>query len=214
MKTTKKETYWSQRVSNYEERQEYVVGKEVIRQAKDMLEAEDNFMHVLELGCGTGLYTEILAKKARQVTATDYSDEMIAMAEKLREYPKHVIFSRENAMELSFGNDKFDAVFMANLIHIIIDPEKVITESKRVLKPGGRLIITSFTINEMKFADKLKMVFRYLKSFGKISDEARKVITSKQSIEEMLVQNQFDIQKSILLGIHSKALYIVAIKKS
>ena len=82
MKTTKKETYWSQRVSNYEERQEYVVGKEVIRQAKDMLEAEDNFMHVLELGCGTGLYTEILAKKARQVTATDYSDEMIAMAEK------------------------------------------------------------------------------------------------------------------------------------
>jgi len=214
MKTTNKESYWSLRVENYEARQEYVAGKEVIEQAMVQLENEDRFKHILEVGCGTGLFTEILAGMAEQVTATDYSDEMIAMAKKLRVHPKHVDFLKENAMELSFTDKKFDGVFMANLIHIISDPEKVITESRRVLKPGGRLIITSFTMDEMKFADKLKMVFRYLKSFGKISDEARKVKTSKLSIEKLLLQNQFDIQKSLLLGMRSKAMYIVAVKKN
>lgn len=214
MKTNHKETYWSQRVENYEDQQEFVVGKEVLRLAMEELESEAAFSHVLELGCGTGLFTQILAKKAQQLTATDYSDEMIASAQNLREYPKHVSFISENAMELSFDNGQFDEVFMANLIHIVSDPEKVIAESWRVLKPGGRLIITSFTMDEMKFTAKLKMVFRYLKSFGKISDEARKVKTSKRSVEEMLVRKQFEIQKSLLLGSHTKAMYLLATKKN
>ena len=58
---------------------------------------------------------------------------------------------------------------MANLFHIIADPEKVITVNRWVLKLGSRIIINSFAIDAMDFFKKIKMVSRYIKTFGKVS---------------------------------------------
>jgi len=212
MNTNNKETYWSQFVDDYENRQAYVAGKDLIQAVRERLRSENDLQHVLELGCGTGLFTEDLSLKAGRVTATDFSDEMIAKAAELRKTLPNVSFSKENAIQLSFEDQSFDTVFMANLIHVIADPDRVIAESRRVLKPGGRIIITSFAIDAMSFFNKIKMAFRYIKTFGKVSEEARKVKTNPKTVEQLLIQNNFSLLKNEILGSVTKSLYIVAVK--
>ena len=212
METSKKETYWSRFTEDFEARQELVVGKEIIRLVQNELNTEGDLQDVLELGCGTGLYTEFIAGKSRKITATDFSEEMIAKARTKRGHLHNAKFSRADAMDLPFEDHLYDTVFMANLIHVISDPEKSIQESHRVLKPGGTIIITSFAIDEMSFLNKIRMGFRFIKTFGKLSADATKVKTSMKAIEKMLAKNQFRIIKSKLLGNKIKAMYLVAMK--
>lgn len=212
METKNKETYWSRFANEYEEKQQYVVGNVLISQTKQEMLKEQNLGKVLELGCGTGLYTETLQKIAENVVATDFSDEMIAAAQQKRGNLKKVQFQKANALNLHFENESFDSVFMANLIHVIGNAERVIQESKRVLKSGGQLIITSFAIHEMNFFSRMAMGFRYIKTFGKPSVDATKEKTTRKSIEALLINNDFKISKSIVLGNKSKAFYISSLK--
>lgn len=212
MNDLKKETYWSKFTSEFEEKQSHVVGSEILQRMHEELQEENKLGEVLELGCGTGLFTVSLQKISQHVTATDYSDEMVAVAQNKRGNLKNVIFQKANALDLEFPNETFDVVFMANLIHVIGDAEGVIKESKRVLKPGGSLLITSFAMNEMSFFSQMAMGIRYLKTFGKPSDDATKEKITRKSVENLLISNGFKITKSLMLGNKSKAFYISCIK--
>lgn len=208
METGNKETYWSRFTEDFEEMQSHVVGDEVLLLAHEELLREANLVKVLELGCGTGLYTETLQKNAEHVVATDLSDEMLAFAKKKRGNLENVEFRKADALNLEFEDGLFDTVFMANLIHVVGNAGRAIQESKRVLKDGGLLIINSFAIDDMSFFNKLAMGIRYLKTFGKPSAEATKEKTTRKSVEQLLIDNGFEIQKSLLLGTKSKAMYI------
>ena len=208
METKNKETYWSRFTDEFEEKQSRVVGQEVLLLAHEELLKENNLGNALELGCGTGLYTETLQKVAKHVVATDFSDEMIGLAKQKRGHLENVEFLKADALNLEFNNETFDTVFMANLIHIIGNAERVIQESKRVLKSGGLLIINSFAIEDMSFFNKMKMGIRYLKTFGKPSFEATKEKTTQKSVEHLLASNGFEISKSLILGNKFKAFYI------
>jgi ABC-2 type transport system ATP-binding protein len=165
------------------------------------------------LGCGTGLYSEILAKKAASVLATDFSEEMVETAIEKRGHLKNTKFEQANALDLHFEDTVFDTVFMANLIHVVGNPERVIQESKRILKKGGMILITSFAINDMSFLSRIAIAIRYLRTFGKPSPEAVQEKITKRSIEILLKKNDFEITKSVLLGTINKSFYIVGIKK-
>ena len=213
MEKYNKETYWSQFSSEFEEKQSYVTGNEVISVAKEELLKEQNLGSVLELGCGTGLYTETLQKVAKIIVATDLSDEMIEAATQKRGHLVNVTFMKADALNLPFDEDSFDTVFMANFIHIIGNPERVIKESSRVLKNGGRIIITSFAVDEMSFFHRIFIGIRYLKVFGKPSWESLKEKISKKRIEALLLNNGFRISKSKVIGNKAKAIYIGGIKE-
>jgi len=208
MERENKETYWSRFTEGFEEMQSYVVGDEVLLLAHEELLREANLGKVLELGCGTGLYSETLQKNAEYVVATDLSDEMLAFAKKKRGNLENVEFRKADALNLEFEDGLFDTVFMANLIHIVGNADRVIQEGKRVLKKDGLLIINSFAIDDMSFFNKMAMGIRYLKTFGKPSAEATKEKTTRKSVEQLLIDNGFEIQKSLLLGTKSKAMYI------
>ena len=208
-----KETYWSRFTDEFEEKQSHVVGEEILLLAHEELLREVDLGNVLELGCGTGLYTETLQKVGDHVVATDLSDEMIAFAKEKRGELENVEFRKADALNLEFNDETFDTVFMANLIHIVGNAERVIQESKRVLKKGGLLIINSFAIDDMSFFNKMVMGIRYLKTFGKPSAEATKEKTTRKSVEQLLINNGFEISKSLMLGKKSKAMYISSRKK-
>ena len=68
------------RSTEYDQNQEFVVGKAILQAIASRLSEEDNLGEVLELGCGTGYFTKEIAKKAKSVIATDLSDTMLKIA--------------------------------------------------------------------------------------------------------------------------------------
>ena len=98
---------------------------------------------VLEIATGPGLLAKHIAPAAKSVLATDYSDGMIAEARK-GGCPENLRFEAADAMALPYDDSSFDVVLIANALHIVPDPAKVLSEIDRVLRPGGLLIAPNF----------------------------------------------------------------------
>ena len=100
-------------------------------------------MRILELACGTGQLSFPLARYVKVWIATDFSAPMIREAKKISA-PSQLIFSVADATHLSFENESFDAVVIANALHIMPDPGQALKEIHRVLKKDGRLYAPTF----------------------------------------------------------------------
>lgn len=100
-------------------------------------------MEVLEIATGPGLLARHVAPATKRMVATDYSDGMIAEAKK-GECPANLTFEVADAMDLPYADNSFDAVLIANALHIVPDPVKALGEIERVLRPGGLLIAPTF----------------------------------------------------------------------
>ncbi|MHC4435411.1 MAG: class I SAM-dependent methyltransferase [Planctomycetota bacterium] len=200
---TVKETYWSKFAADFEERTNYVVGNDHIELMKAVLSKQTDLGNTLELGCGAGTYSEILAREAHHLTATDYSDEMVAVSTQRFESFENVTVEKANCFSLTYPE------FMANLLHVIPEPEKAVEECKKVLTRDGRLIIVSFTTEGMTVFSKLGMIFRYLKTFGKPPPTAHKLTVQKT--KTMLSDCGFKVDEARLIGHRSKAVFANAV---
>ena len=89
---------------------------------------------VLEIGCGTGIYTKFLVKDFKKVVATDADKEMCRQAKK--EAPRAKIRVAD-AQLLPFPDSSFNGVFGVSILHHITDCHRAFQEIFRVLKPGG-----------------------------------------------------------------------------
>ena len=102
---------------------------------------------VLELATGPGMIARHIAPSARAVIATDFSPKMIETAQK-KAVPENVSFELADATDLRFSDKSFDAVIIANALHVMPNPEKALSEIKRVLKDDGLLIAPNFIVRE------------------------------------------------------------------
>ena len=98
---------------------------------------------VLEIATGPGMLAKHVAHAAKSIIATDFSDGMIREAKK-GQYPDNLTFEVADAMDLPYADKSFDAVIIANALHIVPDPVKVLSEIDRVLKDKGILIAPNF----------------------------------------------------------------------
>lgn len=204
----KKEWYWSRFADDFEAKNNYVVGKSDIMLVNDALAKIENLKTTLELACGNGTYSKILVPKAEAYHATDFSEEMLSVAKGKLKLFSNVQFSRENCFNLSYNDENFDTVFMANLLHVISEPDLVLAEAKRVMKKNSRIIIISYTMDGMNFVNKISMMYRYLKTYGKPSSTAHKMKLT--DMENIVREAGFKIQKSCLIGDKCKAIFVLA----
>ncbi len=92
---------------------------------------------ILDLGCGTGYLTNIIASGGADVIGIDNSIEMIAKAR--ASYPQ-IDFYVQSATSFHF-EDHFDAVFSNAVLHWISDKEKVVSHVFEYLKRNGRFVL-------------------------------------------------------------------------
>ncbi|MDY6877193.1 MAG: methyltransferase domain-containing protein [Chloroflexota bacterium] len=98
---------------------------------------------VLELGIGTGVNLPLYKPEAH-VTGCDASGEMLAWAS--RRHPQApVTLVQADAQRLPFGDGSFDVVTASLVFCSVADPTQGLAESRRVLRPGGRLVLLEHT---------------------------------------------------------------------
>jgi len=97
---------------------------------------------VLDVGCGTGFLSLILAELGHDVIGVDLSEGMLSKARKKAEENGYdILFKLGDAENLPFENDSFDAIVERHILWTLPNPEKAINGWAKLLKNGGKLIL-------------------------------------------------------------------------
>jgi ubiquinone/menaquinone biosynthesis C-methylase UbiE len=208
MKT--KETHWSRFAADFEERNNYVVGKAENELILRKVAEQKALGRTLELACGGGRYSRVLAKEAELLYATDLSDDMLAVARMKLEPFSNVRVEKADCFNLPYEDGTFDTVFMANLLHVIPEPEKAVAEAGRVLKDNGNVIVVSLTSEGMSLLNKVGMAYRYFKKFGKPPSHGQKLTV--EIAHEMVESQGMAVKAAELIGNNMKAVFLIARK--
>ena len=111
-------------------------------------------LRILDVGCGTGFFTILLAKQGHQVTGTDLTPDMVANARILaKEEQVNCDFEIMDAEHLSFADNSFDVVISRNLTWTLPEAAQAYKEWTRVLKPGGVLLNFDANYGAVNFAE-------------------------------------------------------------
>lgn len=97
---------------------------------------------ILDVGCGSGLYSMRLAEMGYEVIGIDISNEMLIKAkEKAEKRNLKITFLNMDVYNLKLETETFDGIFSITAFEFMKDSQKSIDEMMRVLKKDGELII-------------------------------------------------------------------------
>ncbi len=106
----------------------------------EIINAVSHSSHILELACGTGILSSMLAERGKKVTGIDLTFEYLLTLKRKLNMP----ISQGTAEVLPYRDESFDAMVSSYLAKYI-DVQKVIDECWRVLRPGGIVVFHDFT---------------------------------------------------------------------
>lgn len=186
---------------------------------------------VLDSGCANGRLFGLLKDKGVDYYGIDISENLISIARK--NFPEGK-FQIANALDLPFPENFFDKVFSISVLHNIPSREfqiQYLKETKRVLKPGGLLILRVWDFLKRKEGLKLLFKYTFLKLIGKSKldffdvfvpwkDSKGNVLAeryfhcfTKSELESLIKEVEFKIKKSWREGKDPRTnIYIIAEK--
>ena len=97
--------------------------------------------NVLEVACGTGQGLGYLQSLSHSLSAGDYSQRIVDMAQ--AHYGDRIRVERFDAQNMPYANDSFDVVIIFEALYYIPDASRFIFECARVLRPSGKLLIAT-----------------------------------------------------------------------
>ncbi|WP_394738923.1 methyltransferase domain-containing protein [Natronococcus roseus] len=133
----------------------FIWNEQMRSEALELLEFEPEAT-VLDVGCGTGFATEGLLEHVDEVYAVDQSEHQLEQAyAKLGKRAPPVHFHRGDAERLPFATDTFDVVWSSGSIEYWPNPILALREFRRVLKPGGQVLVVGPNYPENPIAQRL-----------------------------------------------------------
>ena len=198
-----KKTFWDRTAKSYD----HFMKKDhkAYKQMYSLIYPVVRHKQVLELATGTGLIAKHIVRSADHIEATDASQEMIEQAKQGVKSTK-LYFSVQDMFHLPYADQSFDVVIVANALHIVPEPEKALSEIRRVLKDDGVLVAPTFTHAGNAFFGKVKAFFMKLAGFP---------LHSKWTSHEYLVflrENGWTVQKSTVLKASFPLAYAECVK--
>ena len=155
---TEQRDFWSKVAPRYDRVVDLQIGPRTRALVRERVAREGRLGTLGEFGCGTGFYTAVLAEKADRVVATDISPGMLAMA-KERVTAPNVTFRTEDCEAPSFADETFDTAFISLVLHFTT-PATALAEMRRILRPGGTLIIANLDPLALGVLDRLRSLVR------------------------------------------------------
>jgi ubiquinone/menaquinone biosynthesis C-methylase UbiE len=121
--------------------------------------------HVLELAAGTGEIGLAAAKKARDITITDVSENMLHVARRKakRLHLTNVVIQPCDVYDTHFGDNAFDIVIAAQILHLLDDPAKAAAELRRI---GTTVIVPVCLLKDLRASAKFKVALFRLAGFS------------------------------------------------
>jgi len=104
---------------------------------------------ILDIGCGDGYYSSIIAKKGAKVVGFDYSKDAIDRAKSLY-HDRNIQFLHMNAEEMDFPSESFDKAVSFCVIEHFRNDEHVMQHLARILKPHGRFVFSADSLSYPK----------------------------------------------------------------
>lgn len=198
-----KKTFWDRTAKSYD----HFMKKDhkAYKQMYSLIYPVVRHKQVLELATGTGLIAKHIVRSADHIEATDASQEMIEQAKQGVKSTK-LYFSVQDMFHLPYADQSFDVVIVANALHIVPEPEKALSEIRRVLKDDGVLVAPTFTHADNAFFGKVKAFFMKLAGFP---------LHTKWTSHEYLVflrENGWTVQKSTVLKASFPLAYAECVK--
>lgn len=121
---------------------------------------EGERLQVLDIGCGPGFFSVILSEAGHLVTGIDCTDNMLAEAQGHADREGvSVTFRKMDSHQLEFADHSFHLIVCRNVTWSLANPEAAYKEWKRVLKPGGRLLIFDANWNRHLADEEMKALY-------------------------------------------------------
>ncbi|WP_413580844.1 bifunctional 2-polyprenyl-6-hydroxyphenol methylase/3-demethylubiquinol 3-O-methyltransferase UbiG [Bdellovibrio sp. HCB288] len=103
---------------------------------------------ILDMGCGGGFLSNDLAAAGHHVSGIDLSDSSLKVAES-RDHTHSVHYQIGDVYQVPFPDSSFDVACAMDLLEHVSEPQKVLAEASRVLKPGGLFFFNTFNKNQL-----------------------------------------------------------------
>lgn len=150
--TQQAETYFYKIAKQWDKLRSLYVSEKKVEQAMLRALEDVKVTQLLDLGTGTGRMLEVFGGVVEKGMGIDNNRDMLAIARaKLEENQlTHCQVRQGDIYNVSLPSESVDLITVHHVLHFLNDPQMVITESSRLLKSGGRLLVVDFAPHDIE----------------------------------------------------------------